>query len=46
MAEAKAIARDQLRSIDRARLRGRLARLSDEDLRQVGQALAITLGLP
>jgi mRNA interferase MazF len=36
---------DQLRSIDRIRLRGRLAILSSEDVLRVEQALAITLAL-
>lgn len=37
---------DQLRSIDRVRLRGRLSTLGKEDLQKVEEALTITLGLP
>lgn len=36
---------DQVRSIDKARLRGRVDRLAAEDLRRVDQALRITLAL-
>lgn len=37
---------DQLRSIDKKRLRGRIGSLSGQDLRGVDQALRITLDLP
>lgn len=37
---------DQLRSIDKKRLRGRIGSLSRDDLRGVDQALRITLDLP
>jgi mRNA interferase MazF len=36
---------DQIRSIDKARLRGRLGRLGHEELTEVEDALRITLGL-
>jgi mRNA interferase MazF len=36
---------DQIRSIDKARLRQRIGRLNREELAQVGTALQITLGL-
>ena len=36
---------DQIRSIDRSRLRSRLGRLSGEELREVEEAIRITLGL-
>lgn len=37
---------DQLRSVDRVRLRGRLATLTHEDLHRVEEALLVTLALP
>lgn len=36
---------DQIRSIDKARLRSRLGRLTDDELADVDQALRITLAL-
>ena len=36
---------DQIRSIDRSRLRGRLGRLRQDELRDVEDAMKITLGL-
>jgi mRNA interferase MazF len=36
---------DQIRSIDKARLRTRLGRLSQDDLQAVDEAIRITLGL-
>jgi mRNA interferase MazF len=36
---------DQIRSIDKARLRDRLDRIAEAELRQVNQALVITLDL-
>jgi mRNA interferase MazF len=37
---------DQIRSIDKSRLAGKLAQLSDSDLEQVERVLSISLGLP
>jgi mRNA interferase MazF len=37
---------DQIRSIDKSRLRSRLGRLSQDELETVDDALRITLGLP
>jgi len=37
---------DQIRSIDKSRLRSRLGRLNQEELEAVDDALRITLGLP
>lgn len=37
---------DQIRSIDRRRLRGRIGRLSAEELQEVEEAVRITLALP
>lgn len=37
---------DQMRSLDKSRLRQRIGRLNREELRQVDIALQITLGLP
>jgi len=36
---------DQIRSIDKARLRSRLGRLTDDELAEVDEALRITLAL-
>lgn len=36
---------DQIRSIDKARLRSRLGRLSQDELQAVDEALRVTLGL-
>jgi mRNA interferase MazF len=37
---------DQIRSIDKSRLKARVARLSADEMSRVDEALAITLGLP
>ncbi len=37
---------DQIRSIDKSRLRSRLGRLNQEELEAVDDALRVTLGLP
>jgi mRNA-degrading endonuclease toxin of MazEF toxin-antitoxin module len=37
---------DRIRSVDKARLRGRLGRLTPRDLAKAELALEITLGLP
>lgn len=37
---------DQIRSIDKSRLKTRLARLTADEMSRVDEALAITLGLP
>jgi mRNA interferase MazF len=37
---------DQIRSIDKSRLRSRVGRLSQQELEDVDEALRITLGLP
>ncbi len=37
---------DQIRSIDKRRLRGRIGRLSGEELQAIDDALRVTLGLP
>ena len=37
---------DQIRSIDKSRLKARAGRLTAEDMSRVEEALAITLGLP
>jgi mRNA interferase MazF len=37
---------DQIRSIDKSRLRSRVGRLSEQELEDVDDALRITLGLP
>ena len=42
--EARALG-DQIRSIDRRRLRSRIARLTGEELRDVETAVRVTLGL-
>jgi mRNA interferase MazF len=37
---------DQIRSIDKSRLKARVARLTADEMSRVDEALAITLGLP
>jgi mRNA interferase MazF len=37
---------DQIRSIDKTRLKARLGRLTTDEMSRVDEALAITLGLP
>jgi mRNA interferase MazF len=37
---------DQIRSIDKGRLKARAGRLTAEEMSRVDEALAITLGLP
>jgi len=37
---------DQIRSIDKSRLKGRLGRLTADEMSRVDEALAITLALP
>jgi mRNA interferase MazF len=37
---------DQIRSIDRSRLKSRVGRLTADEMSRVDEALAITLGLP
>lgn len=45
LAKPSAVILNQIRSIDRARLRKRLGRLDAEEMRQVDRALRISLGL-
>jgi mRNA interferase MazF len=37
---------DQIRSIDKSRLKGRVGRLTADEMSRVDEAVAITLGLP
>jgi len=37
---------DQIRSIDKSRLKARVGRLTADEMSRVDEALAITLGLP
>lgn len=37
---------DQIRSVDKSRLRGKLAMLTSDELAEVERAVMITLGLP
>jgi mRNA interferase MazF len=37
---------DQVRSIDKSRLKARVGRLTADEMSRVDEALAITLGLP
>ena len=37
---------EQIRTLDKRRLRERMGRLSDADMRQVDQAISVSFGLP